>query len=296
MNITKKKNDLQQIFDRLEADADTFLENQRKHKIYMARVIAAFLLFLGILYALGIFTSAWKYGFIFGFFLVFLFSFVPVFFSAVNLKDRFYTSYQDRLMEPLFKNILPQNSYQKSKIISQNLFNYSNIFPDEIASLYEGDDLMEGYLDGKIFKFSRLEVKHTDEKVFNGLFFMVDMGNSFEGKTMVVPANHQGVYEEYHPMVFSDKDFALHFKGYTNNESKAMDLLNSKNRNLILEMNEKLAHQLYISCIKKYLFIAIPWPNNLVEQRLKLAIADREKIYLFRDQVRFCLNYFEKIL
>lgn len=176
---------------RLERQRDDNKPALTKHRNQSIIASVIYLIIVFILFKSSIFS-------VFPLVIVGLVAVVFVFyFRHVN---KFQKKMNDQIKSSLIPDLLhfvePNLTYRPSEFIPKQDFLASNLFAEHQVDIYNGDDLIGGYVGDTNIKFSELNVKQrykdsegeTKEKTtFKGLFFVMDFNKSFEGSLYALP-------------------------------------------------------------------------------------------------------------
>jgi uncharacterized integral membrane protein len=224
-----------------------------------------------------------------------------IFYKAVIFKklQEARLNYKKTIINEIVKFVDPELKYFEHKLISQEEYEASNLFPVK-ADYFYGEDYVVGREDTISYKFSELKTQfilkdHRGRKqvnpVFYGLFFIADLHKSFKAKTVILPdtaKKYFGVFGEYLQKwnVFRDTmvkthhvDFDKEFVVYSNNPEETLKELNHQLLNRILEFKAKHNHKILLSLVDSKVNVAIPLKVDLFEPQIFSTLFNYEAVY-----------------
>ena len=196
--------------------------------------------------------------------------------------DRFTADFKTAIIKTIIEHLAPGMLYKPGDCVSEPEYKTSSLYRYRY-DYFDGDDYMEGLIDGVSFHCSELHVQsdyagNKQVTVFKGLFFVAKVNSRFTGGTYVWQHNQAQLSvsimdEDYRllpmPQVtnihFADIDFEEQFRVCSTSPSQANEILTAGIRNNMLRINRALKGQASFSFVAGHCFIAIPIPADLLE-------------------------------
>lgn len=212
------------------------------------------------------------------------------------LKRDYRKEFKKEVISPLIKQLDPKLSYSQNLHISKNLFVNSQLFKQ--ADKYSGNDFILGQIDSTKIQFSDVHAqkKYKDSKgkthystIFQGLFVVADFNKTFYGETVILPDTAQNAFGNIIGSWLQSKNisrselvkmdntlFEKNFVIYSTDQIEARYILSHTFMQRILNLKEKINHDLYISFVKNNINIAIDYNKDLFEPTMFTSLLNDE--------------------
>ena len=140
----------------------------------------------------------------------------------------------------------------------------TDIFFSEIVA----ENIKQGYLN----EFGRPEMQGKSI-LFHGLFFEAKFPKSFIGRTFILPNNLSSKLASFNSwrgesVNLEDPEFQRIFKVYSDNQIEARYILSTSLIGRLVKFNRKANRQVHISFVDGFVYVAIPYRQNLFEPKL----------------------------
>jgi hypothetical protein len=199
-------------------------------------------------------------------------------------RDRFKVEVVGRIVEHLGAGL----GYYPDASVTRVEFESADLFRQDIDR-FRGEDLIEGRIGETQLRCSEVHAEDRQTRgsgknqrtqwvtVFRGLFVIVDFPKEFRGRTVVLPDTAQrvfgGIGQALQSMNFTrgqlikleDPEFERAFVVYGDDQVEARYLLSTSLMQRIMDLRQKLNHDVYLSFAHARLFMALPSNRNRLE-------------------------------
>lgn len=290
------------------------LENKRKHilsqfKWYGGMGIVAFLLIelwitknygLLNLFSLGLFTIA-----------IIITSAAYRFMTSDYAKD-----FKSQVITPLISAIDPNLHYTPNFMVSQYLFERSNLFQHSIDR-YSGNDHVKGLIDGVPIEFSDIHAEYKSKNskgettwhtLFRGLFLVAEFNKHFKAKTIILPDQAeknfgsliggwlQSINFTRDDLIrMDDPEFEKMFVVYGNDPVEARYILTHSMMKRLLEFQKKNSSPLFISFVHNHIHIGIATKKDLFEPTILKSLLEYSQAMEYINTLRYTIGITEEL-
>lgn len=207
-------------------------------------------------------------------------------------KAGYDTLFKDNVIEKIIYFMDPTLQYNKEKFISQEVYEYSGLFPHSFDR-YQGSDFVEGKREGVDISFSDLHVeekrtgKNNKEEwhtLFQGLFFCADFHKNFHGKLYVLPdvaerslgtfgSWLQSMHRSQGELIKLDHAaFEKQFVVYGTNQIEARYILSHAFMERIVSFYEKSGKNLSLGFVNGKMYLALEYHKALFSSSLNASL------------------------
>jgi hypothetical protein len=238
-----------------------------------------------------------------------------------SLLYRFMTSgyakdFKAKIITPLIHAIDPHLIYNPDFMISQHLFERSDLFQQNIDR-YSGNDYVKGSIEGVPLEFSDLhaEYKTRDSKgrtqwhtLFRGLFLVAEFNKHFKSKTIILPDRAERIFGALiggwlQSINFSrndlirldDPEFEKHFVVYGSDPIEARYILSHSMMKRILDFQRRVSHPLFISFVHNHIHVAIGTGKDLFEPALFTSLLDYKQAMEYVNTLQNTIGLVEEL-
>ncbi|MGZ8547020.1 MAG: DUF3137 domain-containing protein [Sulfuricurvum sp.] len=224
--------------------------------------------------------------------------------------------FKEKIITPLIGAIDPHLLYNPNFMISQHLFERSQLFNHSVDR-YSGNDYVKGSIDGVPIEFSDIhaeyQTKDSKERtqwhtLFRGLFLVAEFNKHFKSKTVILPdlaektfGNLIGGWLQSKNMSrdsviqLDDPEFEKHFVVYGTDPIEARYILSHSMMKRILEFQRKLDHPILISFVHNHIHIAIGTKKDLFEPTLFHSLLNYAKAMEYINMLRSTIGIVEEL-
>jgi len=224
--------------------------------------------------------------------------------------------FKEKIITPLIGAIDPHLLYNPSFMISQHLFERSQLFNHSVDR-YSGNDYVKGSIDGIPIEFSDVHAEYQtkDSKgrtqwhtLFRGLFLVAEFNKHFKSKTIVLPDQAEKSFGSLiggwlQSINFSrddlirldDPEFETKFVVYGNDPIEARYILTHSMMKRILELQRKLAYPIFISFVHNHIHVAIGTKKDLFEPSILYSLLDYAKAMEYINILRYTIGMVEEL-
>lgn len=221
-----------------------------------------------------------------------------------------------KVITPLIGAIDPHLLYNPDFIISQHLFERSNLFQHSIDR-YSGNDYVKGSIDGVPLEFSDIHAEYQtkDSKgrtqwhtLFRGLFLVAEFNKYFKAKTIILPDQAEksfgtliGGWLQSHNFSrddlirLDDPAFEKAFVVYGNDPIEARYILSHSMMKRILEFQKKVSHPLFISFVQNHIHVAIGTKKDLFEPAIFTSLLNYKQAMEYINTLRYTIGIIEEL-
>ncbi len=206
-----------------------------------------------------------------------------------QLSETYRLNFKRDVIHPLIRAVSPSLRYDPEGKIPQELFEYAGLFDDDIDR-YEGNDFVEGIVEGTSLAFSDVYARRrdTDDKgretwttIFRGLFIVADANKHFSGRTVVLPDRAEKLLGSYlgnmlqasnftrdSLIKMDDPAFEKVFAVYGNDSIETHYLLSHSMMQRLLDLRNSVGEDVYVAFKGDKIFIAVAYDKDLFEPSL----------------------------
>ena len=233
-----------------------------------------------------------------------------------SITQDYAKDFKIKVINPLIGAIDPHLLYNPDFMISQYLFERSNLFPHSIDR-YSGNDYVKGSIDGVPLEFSDIHAEYQtkDSKgrtqwhtLFRGLFLVAEFNKYFKAKTVILPDQAQksfgtliGGWLQSHNFSrddlirLDDPTFEKAFVVYGNDPIEAHYILSSSMMKRILEFQKKVSYPLYISFVQNHIHVGIGTKKDLFEAAIFTSLLDYKQAMEYINTLRYTIGIIEEL-
>jgi len=219
-------------------------------------------------------------------------------FYRYSIKD-YRSDFKFRVIAPLIKAIDEDLNYIPTAKISQQLFERSHLFNKKI-DYFDGNDLVQGTVDGVNLQFSDLHVKRKtsdtkgyqhEETLFRGLYIVSEFNKHFRSRTIILPDRAERLFGSvlgawFQAKNFSrddlvkldDNDFEKEFVVYGNDQIESRYILTHSMMQKLLAFKKRVKQKIYISFVDANIHIAIEYNKDLFEPNVFESLLDYKSV------------------
>lgn len=231
----------------------------------------------------------------------------------------FKREFKFRVVEQVFKRLLPDCIYDSNGKIPQSDYMMSLLFP-RYPDIYQGEDFVKARIGQTEFEFSELKTffHSRDNKgrkrkviIFKGLFFIADFHKNFSGQTFVLPDYAERSLGDVGNILQSmigkvdsrpgelvkleDPAFEKYFKVYSTDQLEARYILSASMMQRVLDLKQKMKSEISISFVNSRVFVAIHSKKNMFEPNIFRSIKRFELIHEFAEDFKFTCEIVEEL-
>ena len=264
--------------EKIEPQLPRLKESQGKSRAWKTGMI--FTICVAVLYFVGIYVNgASGDGWII---LLLVLAIIICFYKAVDSNDVFSDEHKTLVVTEVLNYVVPGIIFKPDKKVPAQAFRESRLYQYDY-NYYDGNDYMEGVVDGIRFQCSELFVACNDPdgsgslSVFKGLFFVGALSGQISGGTFIWPRKeHAGAeqlnkYYELLPIkgtqkiITGDNGFDQYFRLRSSSPSEAGFILTEERRHSMLRMCQATQLPLSFSFVAGRCYVGLPLNDNLLE-------------------------------
>ncbi|MDD5158433.1 MAG: DUF3137 domain-containing protein [Sulfuricurvum sp.] len=243
------------------------------------------------------------------------------FIVIASITYRFMTSgyakdFKARVITPLIGAIDPHLLYNPDFMISQYLFERSNLFQHSIDR-YSGNDYVKGSIDGVPLEFSDVHAEYQtrDSKgrtqwhtLFRGLFLVSEFNKNFKSKTVILPDQAEKNFGSLiggwlQSINFSrddlirldDPEFEKYFVVYGSDQIETHYILSHSMMKRILDFQRRVSHPLFISFVHNHIHIGIGTGKDLFEPAVFTSLLDYKQAMEYVNTLQNTIGLIEEL-
>jgi hypothetical protein len=224
--------------------------------------------------------------------------------------------FKAKIITPLINAIDPHLLYNPDFMISQYLFERSNLFQHSIDR-YSGNDYVKGSIDGVPIEFSDIhaEYQSRDSKgrtqwrtLFRGLFLVAEFNKNFKSKTIILPDLAEKTFGNLiggwlqsinssrgKVIQLDDPVFEKKFVVYGEDPIEARYILSHSMMKRIVEFQGKISHPLFISFVHNHIHVAIGTEKDLFEPTILKSLLDYKQAMEYINTLRNTIGIIEEL-
>ncbi|HEX5623318.1 MAG TPA: DUF3137 domain-containing protein [Sulfuricurvum sp.] len=241
--------------------------------------------------------------------------------AVASMAYRFMTKgyaeeFKAKIITPLIGAIDPHLLYNPNFMISQHLFERSNLFKHTIDR-YSGNDYVKGSIDGVPLEFSDIHAEYQtrDSKgrtqwhtLFRGLFLVAEFNKHFKAKTVILPDHAeksfgaliggwlQSINVTRDDLIrLDDPEFEKKFVVYGNDPIEARYILTHSMMKRILDFQKKISHPLFISFVHNHIHVAIGTEKDLFEPAIFTSLLNYKQAMEYVNTLRNTIGLVEEL-
>ena len=243
------------------------------------------------------------------------------FIAIASITYRFMTNgyakdFKAKIITPLIHAIDPHLLYNPDFMISQHLFERSDLFKHSIDR-YSGNDYVKGSIDGVPLEFSDVHAEYQTKNskgnsewhtLFRGLFLVAEFNKHFKAKTVILPdlaektfGNLIGGWLQSLNMSrgkviqLDDPLFEKHFVVYGNDPIEARYILSHSMMKRIVDFQKKISHPLFISFVHNHIHVGIGTGKDLFEPAVFTSLLDYKQAMEYVNTLQNTIGLVEEL-
>ncbi len=257
----------------------------------------------------------------FGLFHPLMIAVVIGFILLASLTYRFMTTgyakdFKAKIITPMIGAIDPHLLYNPDFMVSQHLFERSDLFKHSIDR-YSGNDYVKGSIDGVPLEFSDVHAEYQtrDSKgrtqwhtLFRGLFLVAEFNKHFKAKTIILPDLAEKTFGNLiggwlqsmnisrgNVIQLDDPLFEKHFVVYGNDPIEARYILSHSMMKRIVEFQKKISHPLFISFVHNHIHVGIATGKDLFEPAVLTSLLDYKQAMEYVSTLQNTIGLVEEL-
>ncbi|ASM37795.1 MAG: DUF3137 domain-containing protein [Campylobacter sputorum] len=254
------------------------LENERKKIVFRLKILIAFTILFGLVFAIFIYFVMILF---FKFDELFMAFGISVFVSIViyakiyqKITQKFVSNFKDNIIKSFADEL--SLTYKKDKFISIDEFNELKLFSFD---KYSGNDLVTGTLEDINFKFSDIKATKNKENnalenVFYGIFFVANFKNDFNSFVQIQDKNMPQMKLLHKRAYMDDAIFEDIFDVYTDDQIYARYILDSDIMANLVKIREILMSPVSTIFYKNKIFLYIFTAKDYFEPRIYESLSE----------------------
>jgi hypothetical protein len=222
------------------------------------------------------------------------------FIILASITYRFMTNgyakdFKAKIITPMIGAIDPHLLYNPDFMISQHLFERSDLFKHSIDR-YSGNDYVKGSIEGVPLEFSDVHAEYQTKNskgnsewhtLFRGLFLVAEFNKHFKAKTVILPDHAeksfgsliggwlQSINFTREGLIrMDDPEFEKHFVVYGSDQIEARYILTHSMMQRIVNFQKKISHPLFISFVHNHIHVGIGTGKDLFEPAVFTSLLD----------------------
>ena len=202
------------------------------------------------------------------------------------LVSGYRSGFKEKIIRPLIGAIEEGLHYAPDAMVSQTLFEFSQLF-DQRVDRYRGNDFVRGQIDGIALQFSDVhaEQRSRDSKgrehwstIFRGLFIVADFNKHFRGRTLVLPDFAENLFGSFiggmlqsrnftkdQLVKMDDPAFEKAFVVYGSDQIEARYILTHTMMERLLKLKKDTGSDIFVAFKGEKILIAIDYKKDLFE-------------------------------
>ncbi|MDP2851641.1 MAG: DUF3137 domain-containing protein [Sulfuricurvum sp.] len=243
------------------------------------------------------------------------------FIAIASIAYRFMISgyakdFKAKIITPLIHAIDPHLLYNPEFVISQHLFERSDLFKHAIDR-YSGNDYVKGLVEGVPLEFSDVHAEYQtrDSKgrtqwhtLFRGLFLVAEFNKHFKAKTVVLPDQAEKTFGSLiggwlQSINFTreglvrldDPEFEKHFVVYGSDHIEARYILTHSMMKRILDFQRRVSHPLFVSFVHNHIHVSIGTGKDLFEPAVFTSLLDYKQAMEYVNTLQNTIGLVEEL-
>lgn len=224
--------------------------------------------------------------------------------------------FKTKIITPLIGAIDPHLFYNPDFLISQHLFERSDLFEHTIDR-YRGNDYVKGSINGVPIEFSDIHAEYQtrDSKgrtqwhtLFRGLFLVAEFNKHFKAKTVILPDKAeksfgsliggwlQSINLSREDLIrLDDPEFEKHFVVYGSDPIEARYILTHSMMKRLLDFQRRISHPLFVSFVHNHIHVAIGTGKDLFEPTVFTSLLDYKQTMEYINTLRNTIGLVEEL-
>ncbi|MDD5052700.1 MAG: DUF3137 domain-containing protein [Sulfuricurvum sp.] len=233
-----------------------------------------------------------------------------------SITSHYAQDFKVKIITPLISAIDTNLRYSPDAMISQYLFERSNLFQHSIDR-YSGNDYVKGSIDGVPVEFSDVHAEYqtTNSKrgtewhtLFRGLFLVAEFNKYFKSKTIILPDIAEKTFGNLiggwlqsmnvsrdKVIQLDDPEFEKRFVVYGNDPIEARYILSHAMMQRLLEFQRKLSYPLCISFVQNHIHVAIATEKDLFEPTVLKSLLGYSQAMEYVNTLRNTIGIIEEL-
>jgi hypothetical protein len=224
--------------------------------------------------------------------------------------------FKERIITPMIGAIDPHLLYNPTFMVSQHLFERSELFKHSIDR-YSGNDYVKGSIDGVPLEFSDVHAEYQtrDSKgrtqwhtLFRRLFLVAEFNKHFKAKTVVL---HDQAEKSFGSLIggwlqsinftreglvrMDDPEFEKHFVVYGSDQIEARYILSHSMMKRILDFQRRVSHPLFISFVHNHIHVGIGTGKDLFEPAVFTSLLDCKQAMEYVNTLQNTIGLVEEL-
>lgn len=232
------------------------------------------------------------------------------------MTDGYAKDFKERIITPLIHAIDPHLLYNPDFMVSQYLFERSDLFKHSIDR-YSGNDYVKGSIDGVPLEFSDVHAEYQSKNskgnsewhtLFRGLFLVAEFNKHFKSKTVILPDLAEKTFGNLiggwlqsinisrdKVIQLDDPLFEKHFVVYGNDPIEARYILSHSMMKRIVEFQKKISHPLFISFVHNHIHVGIGTEKDLFEPAVFTSLLDYKQAMEYVNTLQNTIGLVEEL-
>ena len=224
--------------------------------------------------------------------------------------------FKTRIITPLIHAIDPHLLYNPDFMISQYLFERSDLFKHSIDR-YSGNDYVKGSIDGVPLEFSDIHAEYQtrDSKgrtqwhtLFRGLFLVAEFNKHFKAKTVILPDQAeksfgsliggwlQSINFSRNDLIrMDDPEFEKYFVVYGSDPIEARYILTHSMMKRLLDFQRRVSHPLFVSFVHNHIHVGIGTEKDLFEPAVFISLLDYKQAMEYVNSLQNTIGLVEEL-
>lgn len=232
------------------------------------------------------------------------------------MTDGYAKDFKAKIITPLIHAIDPHLLYNPNFMLSQHLFERSDLFKHSIDR-YSGNDYVKGSIDGVPLEFSDVHAEYQtrDSKgrtqwhtLFRGLFLIAEFNKHFKAKTVILPDQAEKSFGSLiggwlQSINFTrdglirmdDPAFEKHFVVYGSDPIEARYILTHSMMKRILDFQRRVSHPLFISFVHNHIHVGMATGKDLFEPVVFTSLLDYKQAMEYVNTLQNTIGLVEEL-
>lgn len=224
--------------------------------------------------------------------------------------------FKERIITPMIGAIDPHLLYNPDFMVSQHLFERSELFKHSIDR-YSGNDYVKGTIEGVPLEFSDVHAEYQtrDSKgrtqwhtLFRGLFLVAEFNKNFKSKTVIIPDLAEKTFGDLiggwlqsinlsrdKVIQLDDPEFEKQFVVYGNDPIEARYILTHSMMQRIVDFQKKIPHPLFISFVQNHIHVAINTGKDLFEPSVFTSLLEYKQAMEYVNTLHYTIGLIEEL-
>lgn len=224
--------------------------------------------------------------------------------------------FKERIITPMISSIDSDLLYNPNFMVSQHLFERSELFKHSIDR-YSGNDYVKGSIDDVPLEFSDLHAEYQtrDSKgrtqwhtLFKGLFLVAAFNKNFKSKTVVLPDLAEKAFGDLiggwlqsmnlsrdKVIQLDNPEFEKQFVVYGNDPIEARYILTHSMMERIFNFQKKISYPLCISFVQNHIHVAINTGKDLFEPSVFTSLLEYKQAMEYVNTLHYTIGLIEEL-